>query len=127
MEKMKMVKTKMVKAKIEKAKIKKALIKKAQTNSQILFSIYPDRYKFPKWVTNFICNNSYKTYAKQSLIFYDETAKLEDVKKLVIIREPVNIGMMRFYDHKKLKSNFGWSKGKYSEIVDKNGITNIAV
>jgi len=45
----------------------------------------------------------------------------------VIIREPVNIGMMRFYDHKKLKSNFGWSKGKYSEIVDKNGITNIAV
>lgn len=49
-------------------------------------------------------------------VFYNlaDSNKLEDIKRLVYQREPVNMEMKRYYDKKELKKHFGYEYGYYA-------------
>ena len=85
-----------------------------------IYKIYYDGFQFPKW------SLQYKLYHKYDfnrvMVFYNKTDNLNDVIKLVIQREPCNIGMKRCYDNKLLNKLFGWSYGAYDI-----GMPNIAI
>jgi hypothetical protein len=90
------------------------------SNAILLFDIYNHGFAFPRWSVDFINKGfnilgDYKKYAEKTKVFYDNNDDINDVKKLVTEREPVNIAMSRFYDKQKMKETFGWEVGYYSK------------
>ena len=96
-------------------------------NVQKLRKVYCPGFDFPKWVDDFAKTKYYDMCAKRTLVFYDKGNNISIVKKLVLQREPVNIGMKPKYNKELMKKYFGWTFGAYGDIVEKHGIVNIAV
>lgn len=98
-----------------------------ETNCKKLKSVYYPGFEFPEWSINML-KIHYNELCKPCKIFYSN-GNLEDVKKLCIQREPVNIGMNRMYDQTKMQELFNWKTGYYGEFFEKTGILapNIAI
>jgi hypothetical protein len=82
---------------------------------QKLASIYLPQVGFSNWVTEFFANSElYDKYAATAVVYSDPVkikeqpdlpkslTNADHVSKLVILREPVNMGMRRYYDKEKL-------------------------
>lgn len=87
-----------------------------------LHSIYWGMTAFPEWVIN--PTMWLKHRFSDTIAFYHADDSVEDVKKLLLEREPCNIGMRRLYDQKAMQKTFGWSKGAYAS---EKPMPNIAV
>ena len=84
-------------------------------------NIYWGDTAFPEWV---VSSELWKTHHfADTITFYHKEHSLDDVKKLVLEREPCNIGMRRLYDGDALQKRFGWKYGAYST----SAMPNIAI
>lgn len=59
--------------------------------------------------------------------YYHSSDALEDVKQLLVQREPTNMGMRRFYDLEGMQRVFGWRRGAYERSTAEQLMPNIAV
>jgi len=93
-------------------------------------SVYNDdsKYQFPQWVKNDYFNEK-DDMLKSVQIYYDSGEDLNDVKELLLKREPFNVAMKRYYDQYKLENILGWKFGAYQTLFDnsKKLPPNIAV
>jgi hypothetical protein len=87
-----------------------------------MHSIYCMDTHFPEWTTNPRMWTTH--FFSDTITFYHKEDSLEDVKQLMLKREPCNIGMRRLYDADALQRRFGWKFGAYGE---KETMPNIAV
>jgi hypothetical protein len=85
-------------------------------------SIYSMDTAFPSWTLNKYIWNTHKF--SDTITFYHKEDSLEDVKRLVLEREPCNIGMSRLYDANAMEKRFGWKYGAYGSS---ESMPNIAV
>lgn len=90
--------------------------KLAKNNLKKLYKIYHSKYKPPDWILKPKIWSELEF--KESIIFYNKKDKLEDVVKVSIEREPVNIEMKRFYNRNELYSTFGWKFGYYERYYN---------
>lgn len=95
-----------------------------------LHSFYYPGFEFPLWTIDFSIPQFNKT--KTCLLYlYDSTENKTITKnkatKLLIEREPCNIGMERYYNQSKMKNYFGWDKGAYQLSKLTKLMPNIAV
>ena len=77
-------------------------------NATSLRSIYHSGYRFPKWVVDPELWKLWKF--EETIVFYEKGYDIADIHKVVTEREPVNIGMVRSYDRKKMLETFGWTQ-----------------
>lgn len=95
-------------------------------NSAIaLYNIYAKGYAFPSWVLDPKAWSTFKFH--ETIVYYHREDSIEDVKLLMKIREPCNIGMKRRYDKEQMKTIFGWSTGAYGRSTAEHLMPNIAV
>jgi hypothetical protein len=99
----------------------------AQTTASLLRSVYDEGYQFPSWSEDALVKNP--ELGRDSRVYYDEGDRFDLVQRLLLEREPVNIGMQRFYDRNKMQREFGWSTGFYGRYFERQGelAPNIAV
>lgn len=86
-----------------------------------LYSCYSPGYTFPAWsLTNI--QKQEKQFRATRVYYGDSTGKtipnLDDIKRLVRQREPVNMGMHRAYDMDALEHAFGYRRGYYGELAE---------
>jgi hypothetical protein len=87
---------------------------------------------FPEDSIEVVIRN-YERLTENVTVYYDDAdgARFEDIKKLVLEREPCNISSVRYYDQQLLRQKFGWNKGYYDryyeEIKPGNLAPNIAI
>jgi len=84
-------------------------------------SVYNDdsEYQFPQWVKNDYFNEK-DDMLKSVQIYYDSGEDLNDVKELLLKREPFNVAMDRDYNKDNLKKILGWEFGAYQTLFDNN-------
>jgi hypothetical protein len=87
-----------------------------------LRKIYWGHTAFPSWVIDPAMWP--KHCFSDTIAFHHAGDSVEDVKKLLLEREPCNIGMRRIYDQNKLQETFGWRTGAYGAETP---MPNIAV
>lgn len=92
--------------------------------AEILRSLYWGGCEFPEWVIQKDVWSLH--YFSDTIVFYHKDAALEDVKRLMLEREPCNIGMRRLYDGDALEKSFGWKYGAYG-LQTETPMPNIAV
>ena len=95
--------------------------------AKALYDVYSRGCRFPGWClepSTFTALDWDKT-----LVFFPKGADIETVVRLAREREPVNMGMLRPYDKKKMKKYFGFSTGFYGKYFTKHGslAPNIAI
>lgn len=74
-------------------------------------SLYIYGTEFPDWVLTRWNTHDFAS----TQVFYHKNDSLEDVKQLMLEREPCNIGMRRLYDADALQKTFGYKYGAYNE------------
>lgn len=89
----------------------------ARKNMELLFDIYEKNCVFPKWSINKFLNE-YDKLGKMVKVYYNESDDINVVKKLVTEREPVNIGMVRYYDQNNMQKHFNYSVGSYGKFTE---------
>jgi len=95
--------------------------------AETLREIYELRYAFPEWSIRELGNGNLATHAKLVTVYYPKGSDLQDVKRLVLEREPVNIGMRRRYNKEKMKAAFGYATGAYGSSTVEKLMPNIAI
>jgi hypothetical protein len=80
--------------------------------NQKLRNIYYSDYQPPG---EFIDNIDLDNY-KKCIVFYNKGDDVNDIKKLIREREPVNIFMERHYNQDELENVFGFKTGAYDKI-----------
>jgi hypothetical protein len=90
-----------------------------------LRKIYWGHTAFPEWVINPAMWPKHRF--SDTIAFNHAVDSVKDVKKLLLEREPCNIGMRRIYDQNKLQEIFGWSRGAYRLSTPEMPMPNIAV
>lgn len=95
-----------------------------------LHSIYYSGFEYPFWSIDF---SIYQFHKKKTRLLYvydsteNKTLTKKKAIKLLLEREPCNIGMKRYYNQSKMKTIFGWGKGAYQYSNLKKLMPNIAV
>lgn len=88
-------------------------------------SIYFPGFAFPEWVLH---PDLWMTHEFDSVkVFYHGSDNLQDVKRLLVEREPCNIGMKRLYYNKNLQSEFGYEEGAYRLSTPEKLMPNLAI
>jgi hypothetical protein len=88
-------------------------------------SIYLQGFAFPEWVVH---PRMWATHEFSSVkVLYHVDENLDDVKRLLLEREPCNIGMKRLYLSKALQRDFGYEQGAYRLSTPEKLMPNIAV
>ena len=82
-------------------------------NAILLYKTYFHDYAFPSWILNYTKWLEFKF--NDTLVIYDHEndTDLDEVKKLVKEREPVNVNMNRSYYGQLLKDTFGYDTSYY--------------
>jgi len=93
--------------------------------ARTLRDIYETRFPFPEWTCDELESGALAEHARSTVVYYNED--LPEAKELALHREPVNIGMKRFYDEEKLHKAFGYKRGAYSKSTTKRLMQNIAI
>jgi hypothetical protein len=89
-------------------------------------TIYNTGFGPPAWVGDiYVAKETFDRYAPKARLFYDEGAKVEEVKKVAMEREPVNmvvsgVAMKRQFDTKKMKGVFGYDTSYYQRYYTDN-------
>jgi hypothetical protein len=93
-----------------------------------LKNIYIKGFEFPEWSIN-LFHKYYTVLASKSKVYCNRNDDIKIVEKLVLQREPVNMGFQRRYHHKQMNDVFGWKTGYYGEHYDNTGklAPNIAI
>ena len=92
-------------------------------NAKDLYLCYFQGFEFPKWVIEKYEEHDFKSVK----VFYYEKDDINDISKLMIEREPCNLGLRRLYYEKLLNEKFGYSKGAYQYSTPEKLMPNIAV
>lgn len=95
--------------------------------AETLRPIYKKGYAFPQWAIDTL-EDVFFDLAPRAHVYYSN-GTLEDAQMLALQREPVNIGMWRGYDQKRMNEEFCWKTGYYGDFFEKNGklAPNIAI
>jgi len=97
--------------------------KQIKKTAQLLYDCYNPNFAFPTWSMANITQR--KTQFQATHVYYGNSLdvntrpSLDDVKKIVREREPVNIGMSREYNQNKLNLAFGYRTGFYGILAKK--------
>ena len=88
-------------------------------------TIYNKGFGPPEWVGDiYVAKETFDRYAPKARLFYDEGAQVEEVKKVAMEREPVNmvvgVAMKREFDTKKMKGVFGYDTSYYQRYYTEN-------
>jgi len=83
---------------------------KLKDTIQNLFATYFEGYEPPQWIKKF---SFLPVHWKRTICYYDDKSDPETVVTLLRQREPVNIGMMRFYYEERLNDYFGYDQSPY--------------
>jgi hypothetical protein len=90
-----------------------------------IHSIYFQGTAFPTWVLD---SEKWQAHDFESVkVFYDSNEKEDDVKLLMMEREPCNIGMKRLYNKTTLKNEFGYEEGAYRYSTQEKLMPSLAV
>lgn len=98
-----------------------------ETNATRVLPVYHAGYAFEQWT----CQretDQYEALASRCLVFYTSGSRAV-IKRIVHEREPVNIGMRRYYDQDAMERLFGWRISAYQRLYDKERLLapNIAI
>ncbi len=83
-------------------------------------------FRPPQWVED-ECASLLAKYASLAKVLYVQGDSLNDVKRLALEREPVNIAMGRMYDIERLQAEFGYRYGAYAELSNSGFPPQIAI
>lgn len=114
------------------SKSKIDIIHKASSfiNATKLWNIYTPYYgiptSFPRWVIENKALYDFFNF-EDTVVFYNDNERLEDVIDMTIYREPVNIAMDRSYSIKNMLDEFGWQYGAYQKSTEQKLMPNIAI
>lgn len=95
-----------------------------RNSAETIRSLYWEGCAFPEWIIHPTLWN--KHIFSDTCVFYHREDNIEHVKRLMLEREPCNIGMRRLYDGEALEKVFGWKYGAYGLQTD-SSMPNIAV
>jgi hypothetical protein len=88
-------------------------------------SLYFATCEFPLWTLE---PSHWNQHAFQSVkVYYHSEDNIDDVKLLMIEREPCNIAFKRFYDKGLLKTYFGYEEGAYRLSTKEKLMPNFAL
>lgn len=93
--------------------------------ARIIASIYTPGFAFPSWVSHPTVWKSHDFSSTK--VFYNSKESTDDVKKLLMQREPTNISLRRNYSKDLLAEHFGYSIGAYSLSTSEKLMPNIAI
>lgn len=94
-------------------------------NAKLLHTIYTPSYGFPEWVLDPTLWKSFEF--DKTVVYHDKEDHIDDVRTIVLEREPCNIAMERLYDLDKLHEHFGWKYGAYGRSTSESLMPNIAI
>ena len=87
------------------------VIKKLKKTAKQLASVYPERYAQPSWTIDLVGSPLYMKLA-HNVVCYTMDTRTELVKKVLLERQPVNIGMELLYNVDLMVKTFGFGGGK---------------
>ncbi len=94
-------------------------------NARKIHSIYFPGCAFPNWVLE---SENWQGYEFESVkVFFDSKENKNDIKLLMMEREPCNIGMRRLYNKTTLKNEFGYEEGAYRHSTKEKLMPSLAV
>lgn len=99
----------------------KVSLEEAIQNYRYLVDTYRKGYQPPQWVLD-NSQKLLKQYGKHAFVLYPK-GELAEAERLATEREPVNIGMNRWYDQSTLHKNFGYEQGAYQDLTE--GLTKL--
>ena len=105
------------------------VVEQLKKTAKQLASVYHERYAPPSWAIDFVGSLLYMKLAHQ-VICYTMDTRTELVRKVLLERQPVNIGMELLYDIELMVKTFGFggSKSGYSLACTQAALApNIAV
>lgn len=79
---------------------------------QLMNEVYEVGYGPPAWAgVSYV--DDFKAYAHKAMLFVDEGAPVDLVRRLACEREPVNIAMTPHFNKNKMKAHFGYETSLY--------------
>lgn len=95
--------------------------------AEAMWSVYDRGYAFPVWSLQMLKSGKLDNLLKETTVYYKACDSFADVQRVATEREPVNIGMWRFYNKQELNTLFGYRRGAYAESSRAALMPNIAI